>query len=387
MNVTPEAQPAPAPAHPAADQSYTSWARAALSELLGSGGRAISLFESSVPEPTDLLARSLAELFGQGFTPRYVSAFVRGNPYVVRQLQRRYGVSADSVLCTTGASSSLSLIYRAYLKPGDRVLVEDPAFDLFAVLARQVGVIVDRFERSAPQFAIQPDRIAKAMHPRTKLIVCTNLHNPSGSLMGVDVLREIGTLAGRHGALVVVDEVYGDYAGTALTPAASVGDNMLSIGSLTKNYGLSTLRCGWAIGHPRALNPVRQVYEDCEFGVSKLTHSVAASVLEQPEPYIRYREEMLAACRPVMHRYHAQWVADGLVEGHLPDHGCIYFPRLAGIDDTASFAAALARRHGVYVAPGEYFGKAGHVRIGFAMPVERLSDALELLTAALRARR
>ena len=67
-------------------------------------------------------------------TPRYVSAFVRGNLHVVRQLQRRYGVDADAVLCTTGASSSLSLIFRALLNRGDRVLVENPAFDLFAAL-------------------------------------------------------------------------------------------------------------------------------------------------------------------------------------------------------------------------------------------------------------
>jgi len=312
---------------------------------------------------------------------------VRGNPHVVRQLERRYRVDADSVLCTTGASSSLSLIFRALLKPGDRVLVENPAFDLFAALVRSEYVAVDHFERPAPGFGLEPAQVAAAMHPRTRLVVCSNLHNPSGALADAAALREVGAIARRHGALVVVDEVYGDYAGTHFRAAAQLGDNFISVSSLTKNYGLSTLRCGWAIAHPDVLEPVRAVYEECEFGVSKLSHSVAAFVLEEPEPYQRYWQEMLAASRPLMQRFRTQWVADGLVEGELPAHGCMYFPRLVGVDDTKRFSKDLARSHGVHVAPGDYFGAPGYVRIGFAQPADRLQDALDRLTVALRARR
>ena len=370
-----------------ADESYTAWARAAIAELIASHGQSLSLFESSVPEPTHLLARTLEQAFGHGFTSRYASAFVRGNPYVVRQLQRHYEVAADAVLCTTGASSSLSLIFRALLKPGDRVLVENPAFDLFAALARSARVEVDHFERPAPAFALEPAEVAAAMHPRTKLVVCSNLHNPSGALADAAALREVGAIARQRGALVVVDEVYGDYAGIDFRAAAQLGDHFISVSSLTKNYGLSTLRCGWAIGHPDVLEPVRTVYEESEFGVSKLAHSVAAFVLEEPAPYQRYWQEMLAASRPLMQSYRAQWVADGLVEGELPAHGCMYFPRLVGIDDTKGFSKDLSRMHGVHVAPGDYFGAPGHIRIGFAQPADRLQDALNRLTMALRARR
>ncbi|MFO1465925.1 MAG: pyridoxal phosphate-dependent aminotransferase [Steroidobacteraceae bacterium] len=368
-------------------RSFSGWTRSAIAELAASQGRILSLFESSVPEPTHLLTETAALAFGRGFTDHYAGTFVSGNPFVVSQLCQRYGVDASSVLCTTGASSALSLIYRACLKPGDRVLIEKPGFDLFEILATLLGIGVDRFERSAPAFTLDPAKLAQALHPRTRLIVCTDLHNPSGSLATPEALREIGALARRQEALVAVDEVYADYAGPARRAAATLGDNFFSISSLTKNYGLSTLRCGWVIANPRILAAVRHVYDETDFGVSKLAHSVAAFVLEQRDAYDRHWQDMLRESRPVMQRQHESWAAAGLVSGQVPAHGCIYFPRLTGVDNTGRFTARAAREHGVYLAPGEYFDAPGHVRIGFGQPVEKLREALARLTAALQAHR
>jgi len=386
MALTPESRIVSTPAA-STGRSFSAWTRIAIAELAASNGSALSLFESSVPEPLHLLAETAAQAFGHGFTERYAGTFVSGNPYVVSQLRQRYGVDAPSVLCTTGASSALSLIYRAFLKPGDRVLVESPGFDLFEILAAMLGIAVDRFERSAPDFALDPAKVAAAMRPRTRLVVCTDLHNPSGALADARALRDIGALARRHEALVVVDEVYADYAGPDRRAAATLGENFFSISSLTKNYGLSTLRCGWVIAHPGILAPVRRLYDECEFGVSKFAHSVAAFVLEHPGAYQRYWQDMLVASRPLMQRQHQQWEQAGLITGHFPMHGCIYFPRLAGIEDTAGFAISAAREQGVYVAPGEYFGAPGHIRIGFGQPADKLREALQRLTAALQAHR
>ncbi len=386
MALTPETDTLPSLAAPG-DCSFSAWTRSAIEDLEASEGRILSLFESSVPEPLHLLAETAAQAFGRGFTDRYAGTFVSGNPYVVSQLRQQYGVEATSILCTTGASSALSLIYRAFLRPGDRVLVESPGFDLFGILAGTQGVEVDRFERRAPDFALDPANVASSMRPRTRLIVCSDLHNPSGMLADADALREIGTLARRNGALVVVDEVYADYAGPERRAAASLGGNIFSVSSLTKNYGLSTLRCGWVIAQPVVLAPVRRLYDEIEFGVSKFAHSVAAFVLEHPGAYQRYRRKILMASRPLMQRQHQQWEQAGLVTGILPPFGCNYFPHLVDVEDTAGFAASAAREHGVCVAPGEYFDAPGHIRIGFAQPVDKLREALQRLTGALQAHR
>src|SRR5690606_32753630 len=118
-----------------AEGSYSAWVRSALAAMRAARNPCISLFESSVPEPVELLRETIAGAFAGEISSRYVSPFVQGNPYVVKQLERRYGVTADSILCTTGASGALSLLYRTLLSPGDRVLTERPGFDLFSTFA------------------------------------------------------------------------------------------------------------------------------------------------------------------------------------------------------------------------------------------------------------
>jgi aspartate/methionine/tyrosine aminotransferase len=368
--------------------SYAAWVRSAIAAVADSHGSALSLFESSVPEPVDLLRTILTDAFGHGLTTRYTSAFASGNPFVVDQLKQRYAVGADSILCTTGATGALSLLYRAFLGADERVLIENPGFDLFAGFAEALHVGVDRFERDPHDFSLDPAKVAAAMHPRTRLVVVSNLHNPSGALIGDDVLAEVARIAARNGAQLVLDEVYRDHAGLARPmPVSLLGENVISISSLTKVYGLSTLRCGWLVADPAIVARVRALHDEFEFGVSKLAHAIAALVLEHPAPFDRFFADCLTAARPVVERHYREWLAEGLVEGPLPQFGCIWFPRLPGIRDTMEFATSAAERDGVFVPPGDFFGAPGHVRIGFGQEPARLEAALARLGVALRRQR
>lgn len=369
----------------AGSASYAQWVREAMRRAVAGHGRLNALFDSSVPEPVALLRETILDAFGPGITDRYASAFVGGNPFVVRQLQAIYDAPADGILCTTGATGAIALLYRTYLQPGDCVLVENPGFDLFAELATTLGIEVDRFERTPGTWTLDPARVAAALRPRTRLVVLANLHNPSGVLAGDDTLREIAAVAGRHDAKLIVDEVYGDYAGPARPrPAARLAANVVSVGSLTKIYGLSTLRCGWLAGRPEVVTPVRELHDRIEFGVSKLGHAIAALVLENRAPWDAYSLGCLAAARPVLEARQREWQSQGLLDGALPAHGCIWFPRLRGVEDTQSFASWLAEHYGVLVAPGEFFGAPGHVRIGFGHAPEALREGLDGFAQGLR---
>lgn len=349
----------------------------------------VSLFDSSVPEPTELLRQTVADAFGDTLTPRYASAFVSGNPYVVAAIGQHYGVSSASVLCTTGATGALSLIYRSLLKPGDRVLVERPGFDLFGSLAENAGLGVDHFDRPAPGYQLDLDSIIAQLTPQTRMIVLSNLHNPSGMVIPPSMLAALTEIAERHDLLCVIDEVYRDYAPDQVCGpyGAALSDRFISISSMTKIFGLAALRCGWVIASPAIISKVRAVSDATDFGISNLAHSVAALVLEKPEPFNRHWKSILAASRPVMEDYHRLWLAEGLVEGDLPAHGCIAFPRLQHVSDTLAFADWLCRSRGIAVAPGEYFGSAGHIRIGFGKDPKLLESGLAQITDAFRAQR
>lgn len=366
-------------------ESYSHWVRKVIRAVRSERNLLVSLFDSSVPEPFDLLRRLMVEGFSEPITSRYTSAFDSGNPYVVEQLARRYAVPAEQILCTTGATGALSLIYRALMAPGDRVLVENPGFDLFHKIAEAHGFGVDRFERRGENFSIDPDEIAARIGPKTRLIILSDLHNPSGMALDRETLVAIGRIAETRGVTVIVDEVYGDYVDAALRPppAASLSPALVSISSLTKSHGLSTLRCGWIVAEPGKMRTIRTLAEEIDFGVSNLAHAVAALVLEQPKMFDGYRMRMLARARPIIESYHGYWLDEGLIEGALPAFGCIAFPRLVGIDDTVAFSEWLADRCGVIVAPGEYFGAAGHIRIGFARAPADIDYGLQALTDGL----
>lgn len=373
----------------AGGEAYVTWVRRAVARAASTHDDAGMLFGSSVDEPVELLRATVEAGFRAPITSRYTSVFVAGNPYVMEHLGRQYGVTADSILPTTGATGALSLLYRAYLAAGDHVLVESPGFDLFTDIAHALHVHVDHFSRRGARFEIDLNEIEDRIRDNTRLIVLTNLHNPSGMLADEETLRDVARLAELRGITVIVDEVYGDYADDDARPrrAAQISPNLVSVSSLTKIYGLSTLRCGWIVAQPDVLAPVRALNDQFEFGVSKLAHAVAALVMDDGDSFDGYWRGVIAGARPVMERYFSEWTRDGLVTGRLPDYGCIAFPGLAGIPDTNAFSSWLADRHGVIVVPGELFGAAGHVRIGFAQEPGELDRALAHFTEGLQAYR
>lgn len=383
------AMPRPRPPAPAPRISYAQWVRETIGRVRSSQGTLVPLFESSVPEPVELLRETVIDGFAEPITSRYTSTFVAGNPYVIDALAERYGVQRDRILSTTGATGALSLIYRALTRPGDQVLVESPGFDLFQHLALASGLDVGFFHRKGPSFSIDPDEIAARITPRSRLIVLTDLHNPSGFQIPPDTLDAIARIAEQHDILVVADEVYGDYADRSARPlqAAQRSPRFISISSLAKIYGLAALRCGWLIAAPEPLVRLRAVSETTDFGISSLAHAVAAMVLEKPERFDNHSAEIIRRCRPIIESYWQHWRDQGLTEGDLPAFGCISFPKLLGIDESERFAAWLAGRSGVIVAPGDYFGAPGHIRIGHAQIAGNLDYGLDALTQGLKSYR
>lgn len=365
-------------------ETYAHWVRDAAKALSRDRREAISMFDSSVPEPVELLQGLINKSFGEEITPRYRSVFAADNPFLSDALSKRYGVANENILCTTGATGGLTLLYRTFLKPGDRVLVESPGFDIFWSFAVPRGAGVDSFERRAPDFSIDADEIAAKIRPETRLIVISNLHNPSGVLLADEDIVRLAQVAEAHNVIVVVDEVYRDYAGPGVSQlGASLHPNIVSISSLTKIYGLSTLRCGWVMGDKDIIDNVRHVYNQYEFHTSKLTHALAANLLLDSGEFDRYTNDIIKNARPAAERMLSGMKADGLIDLTMPDHGCICFPRAIGVTNTQHLSEWLIQHYSLYIVPGECFDAPGHFRIGFALPPDKLERGLERLSDGL----
>ncbi|MWC45659.1 Aspartate/methionine/tyrosine aminotransferase [Sphingomonas carotinifaciens] len=367
------------------NETYAQWVRGVIGRKR-SHARTIPLFDSSVPEPANLLQQTIEDGFRRPVTSRYTSAFNGGNPFVLELLATRYELPREQIICTTGATGALSLICRGLLSKADHVIVETPGFDLFSELARSAGAHVSYFRRAAEQgFAANVEAIAQQITPDTKLIMLSNLHNPSGATLSTEELNALVELAERHGILVAVDEVYSDYAAPLVSSKAAVGysPNFISINSLTKIFGLSTLRCGWLVAAPAVIEPLRDLSERQDFGISNLAHAVAALVLERAAQFRAVGDAILRPAREEMVRRFDTWRSRGLIAGELPEFGCICFPKLIGVRNTRAFSEALLAKSNVIVAPGEFFGEAGHVRLGFGRPLPELVAGLDALEEAL----
>ncbi len=167
---------------------------------------------------------------------------------LLEAIGRRYRMPASQVTTAQGASGANFLVCAALLSPGDDVLVERPGYDPLMGAPRLLGANTVRYDRTFDdRFALDPARIAAAMTPRTKLIVVTSPHNPTGALASQSALLEVGRLADAQGAHVLVDEVYLDTISGEVPTAALNGDTFIVTSSLTKSYGLAALRCGWVL--------------------------------------------------------------------------------------------------------------------------------------------
>src|SRR5260370_14470144 len=167
---------------------------------------------------------------------------------LVEALAAHRHVAPENVATISGGTSMANhLAMAALLEHGDEVLIEQPTYDPLLAVADYLGAKIKRFPRSFENgFKIAIDALEKQISPQTRLIVLTNLHNPSSALVDDETLRRIGALARKVGARVLVDEVYLEAMfEKAPESAISFGPEFVVTSSLTKGYGLSGLRCGW----------------------------------------------------------------------------------------------------------------------------------------------
>ena len=201
-------------------------------------------------------------------------------------IAKKCGVDPECVVAAAGTSMANHLAMATLLDPGDEVLIEQPTYELLTSTLLYLGAAVKTFVRDEDNgYALDPAEVRRAITPKTRLIVLTNLHNPSSVLAPDSVLREIGELARSIGARVLVDEVYLDavYTNTPKT-AYLLGPEFVVTSSLTKVYGLSGLRCGWILAEPdlaRAMWRLNDLFASIPAHPAELLSVVALEHLEQ----------------------------------------------------------------------------------------------------------
>jgi aspartate/methionine/tyrosine aminotransferase len=296
------------------------------------------------------------------------------------RLARRAGVPIECVVAATGTSMANHLAMAAILEPGDELLAEHPGYEPILLAAEYLGARVRRFPRTFESgFRVIAEDVKRAMNERTRLIVLTNLHNPSGVLTSDVVLRQIGEIAVRAGTYVLVDEVYRETLFDSSPSAFHLGDNFIVTSSLTKAYGLSGLRCGWILAPaPLALRMWR--LNDL-FGVipAHAAERISVIALDHLNEIGNWARDHVATNRALVDRF-LDSRAD--LQSVRPPAGTIVFPRLlsGSVDD---FCILLREKYETSVVPGKFFEMPDHFRLGFGGETAIVSEGLRRMAAAL----
>jgi aspartate/methionine/tyrosine aminotransferase len=290
-------------------------------------------------------------------------------------------VVTKNVVAATGTSMANFMAMAAILERGDEAVIERPAYDPLVSAAAFLGANVKRFERRFEDgFRVDPHEVERAVTNRTRLIAMTNMHNPTSALIDNETLLQVGEIARRVGALVLVDEVYLE-ALFDQSPGSAfhLGNEFVTTASLTKGYGLSGLRCGWILAEPDLARRIWRLNDLFGNIAAHPAERLSVVALNRLDAIAARARALLEANRPMLDRFLDS--RDDL-ETVRPGFGTVVAPRVRG-GRVEELCSLLREKYETTVVPGRFFEMPDHIRIGIACDSEMLAGGLERLGAAL----
>lgn len=293
-------------------------------------------------------------------------------------------VPIGEVVPALGTSQALWLALASTTEPGDLIAVETPGYEPLSKVAlglgRRVVPFVRRWEAG---WAVELEEVDRVLAAGARLIVLTDLHNPTGVALGEGRLAAVAARASSAGARVLVDEVYRFFDPERRPRTARrVAPSIVAIASLTKVFGMGWARAGWLVG-PEDVTARARVALLHAVGVNPPAHAAWGLAALARLETLRARADELRGDKQELA---AAWIASRAdVEWVAPARGLFGFPRLARVADSASFCRELHERRSLLLGPGTFFGAPSHVRLSWGADRDRFSRALEVLGEALDA--
>jgi len=300
---------------------------------------------------------------------------------LMERLAAKAGVPKECVVYTLGTSMANFVALTALVHRGDEVLIERPAYDPLLTILEHIGAKVTRFERLAERgFRLGLREVERKLTPETRLVILCNLHNPSGAFTDETAMRQLGAIAGKVGARILVDEVYLETLfEQSWRSAFHLGANFVVTSSLTKAYGLSGIRCGWILAEPELVQRMWQVV-DFTYGSPVHPAEILAVIALDNLDRVRDRARALLETNRMLVNEFLTRQPD--LECEPSRFGTTVFPRLR-VGRTSEFVGILREQFETSVVPGEFFEQPQHFRIGFCRATETVRGGLERLSTAL----
>lgn len=304
-----------------------------------------------------------------------------GLPSLREMIGQHCGVNDKNIVYTMGTAMANHVAMASVIEPGDEVLIEHPVYELLLSTAQYLGADIKRFHRTFENdFQIDTDEMASLVTPKTKLIVLTNLHNPSSAYTNEETLKKIGGIAEKVGAKVLVDEVYLEAAIPKHPRSAFIlGNAFITTTSLTKVYGLSGLRCGWILAEEKLAESMWRLIDLFYATPVHASELMSIHVFKQMDRIRERAWKIINANNKTMQEF---FVSCGHLKPPADCYGLITFPKLLS-GNADQFCSKLRNKFETSVVPGTFFEMPEHLRIGMGVDEQILARGLENIRAAL----
>ena len=300
-------------------------------------------------------------------------------------LSNRYGVPEGNILICIGTSGVNYLLFKSLFSAGDEVLIETPVYDPLPAALQAVGARPVFLPRDPAQgYQFDESLILKLLTVKTKGLVLTNLHNPTGVMISADKLKSLADLLGQRGCYLIVDEVYLEfYFGKGPETAFHLADNIITTSSLTKAFGLGGLRAGWSFAPVKAVEKARSLYNLIVGSGPGITEYIASRIVSDEFLYRKFAdkaEKLIEMNLPlvedfIVSRSELSWVK--------PDGGITCFPLLESSEKVEILQRTLYDDYETLIMPGRFFSAPMGFRLSYGIEPEMLKQGLKNIGMAL----
>jgi len=288
-------------------------------------------------------------------------------------------VDPGDVIATAGGSEALHIALEAHVDPGEEVIFPDPGFVSYDALTHIAGGEPNPVPLRE-DLTMDPATVEAAITDDTAVFVVNSPANPTGAVQSPEDMREFARIADRHDVLCLSDEVYEHivFEGEHRSPLAfAETDNVVVVGACSKTYSMTGWRLGWVTGSTRRVERMLRVHQYGQACATAAAQHAAEAALTGPQDPVAEMVDAFERRRDVL----LDGFADIGMDCPTPKGAFYAMPEVPEgfVDEVID--------GGVVVVPGEAFGEhgRGHARISYAVDVETLKEALELMDDAYRA--
>jgi aminotransferase len=341
------------------------------------------------------IRRRTAELFNSG-PMRYTHYW--GMPELrqrlAEKLQAECGISADpesEILVTHGVQEALYVVMRTLLRPEEEVLIPSPHYANYlsnTVACGAEPVFVPLLQ--AGGFLPDIEELEACLSEKTRLLVFSNPNNPLGVTWPDHTIRDLADMARRHDLLIVVDEIYRDFASPrpplSIASLPGMEDRTFTLQGFSKSYFMMGMRIGYVAGPQEVMLHMKQLHYLITLCPSRIAQYAALAALDCPTEYLEPMHEEYREKLRILYRGVSSIPGVRCVE---PSGSFYLFPDFSSFGlSSMELSAKLIEEAGVMTLPGTEFGPAGegHLRLSVVADRDRVEEGVERLQRFARSR-